>query len=260
MKKLFKKLYRETAFIHSLAASAFVYTIAEACLNGHLENCKCASHANRDRPRKEAESVWGGCSVNPIFASRFVEKFLQLKKKGDNPSNIMKYNSQIGLRVARRSTQMVCKCHGLSGNNYILQNILNKQFGKFIGSCTQQVCFDRLKPFSTVAKKLKESYFHAIPVEPDNTLHYFPKYRKKKQLLFIDSTPNYCDWHKNWGLSIAGRQCKDVNNCATLCCSNSYVKTIKVVNENCKCQWRNDSLFELHCNKCPIELTEYYCA
>lgn len=119
MKKLFKKLYRETAFIHSLAASAFVYTIAEACLNGHLENCKCASHANRDRPRKEAESVWGGCSVNPIFASRFVEKFLQLKKKGDNPSNIMKYNSQIGVRVARRSTQMVCKCHGLSGKNYI---------------------------------------------------------------------------------------------------------------------------------------------
>uniref|UniRef100_A0AAR5PFZ9 Protein Wnt n=3 Tax=Dendroctonus ponderosae TaxID=77166 RepID=A0AAR5PFZ9_DENPD len=238
MKKFFKKIYRETAFMYSLATSAFMYVIAQACVEGKLSNCQCAGHPKSDNPLKWD---WGGCSVNTKYASTFVEKFLQLKRKGDNPNNIMKYNSEVGLRITRHNTKKVCKCHGLSG------------------SCTQRICYKSLRPFDEVAKNLTALYHKAIQVEPDNNIHDISRHKKKKQLLFLDSSPNFCESYRNSAFSTTGRRCRDIDNCATLCCSNDYITVTKLVSQKCNCEWKNISSFQLKCDGCQREETEYYC-
>lgn len=135
-------MYRETAFMYSLATSAFMYVVAQACVEGKLSNCQCAGHPKSDNPLKwdwgGIRVLWilwkfelklfsaSGCSVNTKHASSFVEKFLQLKRKGDNPSNIMKYNSEVGLQITRHNTKKVCKCHGLSGKHF--QHLIYRVF------------------------------------------------------------------------------------------------------------------------------------
>ncbi|CAG9768382.1 unnamed protein product [Ceutorhynchus assimilis] len=241
MKKIFKRSYRETAFMYSLASSALGYILAQACVDGKLANCKCTSQLQSDNPIEE----WGGCSVNTKIASRFVEKFLLLKDKGDNPSDIMKYNSRVGLRIMQNKTEKYCKCHGVSG------------------ACTHKICWMRVKPFRTVAEKLKQLYHNAIKVEPDNSIHNIRVRKKMKQLVYLDPTPNFCDSRKNFGLSTTGRQCKDVDNCATLCCSNDYKISTRKVLEKCNCSWKNDThtkyQVELKCDDCAREEILYHC-
>ncbi|XP_066138414.1 protein Wnt-9a-like [Euwallacea fornicatus] len=239
MKKIFKKMYRETAFMYSLATSAFMHLVAQACADGKLEvNCICASLPRSDKPNKWD---WAGCSVNTRYASIFVEKFLELKQIGDNPSNIMKYNSKVGLRVARRKTEKKCTCHGLSG------------------ACNLQTCFMRVSPFLNVTRDLKQLYHKAIQVESENTIHEMPnKMKKKKQLLFLDPTPNVCDSnHKSWLLPVTGRKCGNIDSCATLCCSHGYHTAVEIMPDYCNCSWYPAVV--LKCKNCTHLLNMNYC-
>ncbi|XP_050307023.1 protein Wnt-9a [Anthonomus grandis grandis] len=237
MKKFFKKTYRETAFMYSLATSALAYAVARACQEGSMTNCKCGEHPKSD---SSAEWEWGGCSVNTKQASVFVEKFLQLKKSGDKPDRVMKYNSRVGLRVVKNKTKLECKCHGVSG------------------ACTHKTCWKVMVPFDKVAENLKQLYHTAIQVEPDNNAHDISVIKKRKQLIFLDSSPNFCDSHRTWWLPTRGRRCQNIDDCATLCCGNGHVTSTRQVVEKCNCEWR-EGVIELKCENCFREETLYHC-
>lgn len=90
-----------------------MYSIAKACSNGSLENCKCgASVESEEGPNWK----WGGCGDNTKQAKKITRKFLQLKQNGDGPHNVLNYNSLVGMRIVAESEMRACKCHGVSGN------------------------------------------------------------------------------------------------------------------------------------------------
>lgn len=94
-----------------MAASAVTFSIARACSEGSLAGCQCGDHG---KTQNSTKWQWGGCSDNIKFAKKFTKKFLQLRKK-DLINNIVKFNSEIGIKVVSENVQVVCKCHGLSG-------------------------------------------------------------------------------------------------------------------------------------------------
>lgn len=109
----FQNIYRESAFMYSIASSAITYSVAKACSEGTLAGCKCGDHGKR------ANTVawhWGGCADNFKFAKKFTKKFLQLRKKTEDFVNsIVNYNSQLGIKVVQENEERFCQCHGVSG-------------------------------------------------------------------------------------------------------------------------------------------------
>ncbi|XP_018568873.1 protein Wnt-4-like [Anoplophora glabripennis] len=230
-KKFFKKVYRETAFMYSLTTSAFMYLVARACAEGKLSNCKCASHGKSDNSSKWQ---WGGCGDNTKFAKTFTNKIFQLKRKGDTPRNILKYDSEIGMQVVMESEEKKCKCHGLSG------------------SCTMKICWKRLRPFELIAQELKNRYHGAIQVDSDNNIHIPQKEDDNQKLVYLEKSPNFCP------LTV-GRRCKNTDNCATLCCGRGFSTSLEKVKETCNCRWSNESLYQISCQQCEKEETVYVC-
>ncbi|KAG5880991.1 hypothetical protein JTB14_018001 [Gonioctena quinquepunctata] len=226
-KKYFKKVYRETALMYSLTTSAFMYLVAKACAAGKLENCKCASHGKSDN---SSAWQWGGCGDNTKFAKSFTYKFLKLRKKGDITQSILKYNSEIGMKVVMKNEEKVCKCHGLSG------------------SCSFKICFKRIRPFIDISKDLVKHYHSAIRVEPNNTNYKL----NVNQLVYLETSPSFCPF-------TVGRQCKDAANCATLCCARGATSSTTTVKEACKCRWRNESTYQITCQQCEREEIVYTC-
>ncbi|KAJ3653898.1 hypothetical protein Zmor_013125 [Zophobas morio] len=226
----FKKLYRETAFMYSLASSAVAYSVARACSEGHLPGCKCGD------PGKLPEGAnwqWGGCSDNSKFAKKFTKKFLQMKKKGDGLNAIVRYNTEIGINVATENEELDCKCHGVSG------------------SCTVRVCQKKLD-FKKIAARLKILYHNAILVKPGNTIRSFKGDKNAQNLLFLDSSPNFC-------LNTAGRQCNSTENCATVCCGRRPHSTeVTIRNDTCDCVFKSEK-FNVDCEPCMQKKTVLTC-
>ncbi|XP_028143243.1 protein Wnt-4 isoform X1 [Diabrotica virgifera virgifera] len=229
-RKYFRKIYRETSFMHSLSASAFMYLVAKACAAGKLENCKCASHGKSDN---SSNWQWGGCGDNTKFAKNLTFRFFQLRRKGDVNQSLFRHNSEIGMRVVIRNEEKVCKCHGLSG------------------SCTYKTCFKKIRPFDTIVKELKNHYHNAIKVESSNN-YQLKKKGNRKNLLYLENSPNFCP-------STVGRRCEDVVNCDTLCCGRGFSTKTTKVKETCKCRWRNESLYQVTCQQCERDEIIYIC-
>ncbi|XP_030761408.1 protein Wnt-4 [Sitophilus oryzae] len=235
IKKYFKKIFRETALMHSLVTSALMYTVARACAEGKLANCKCASHGKSEN---SSDFEWGGCGDNIKYAKKLTKKILQLKKKGDNYSNIIRYNSEVGMKAVVKHNVKKCDCHGMSK------------------SCTLKICFMRVEPFVKIAENLRQLYHTAVKVKPDSDLE---PYKKKTHLVFLENSPNFCGQLGAYGVTTSGRRCKDENNCATLCCTRGHTSVKKVFDENCKCKWIHSNPLTLQCAKCAKEETFYYC-
>nr|XP_023025367.1 protein Wnt-4-like [Leptinotarsa decemlineata] len=230
-KKYFRKVYRETALMYSLTTSAFMYLVAKACASGKLENCKCASHG---KSTNSTEWEWGGCGDNTKFAKKFTYKFLRLRKKGDVTQRILRYNSEVGMKVVMKNEEKVCKCHGLSG------------------SCSFKICFKRVRSFSQITKELVNHYHSAIKVDPDNDNYELELKKHDKHLIYLEEGSSFCP-------STMGRQCKDADNCATLCCGRGFFSSTHKVKEKCNCRWRNESTYEIECEQCEREDVIYTC-
>ncbi|KAF7272921.1 hypothetical protein GWI33_014327 [Rhynchophorus ferrugineus] len=237
IKNYFKSVYRETALMYSLATSALMYVISRACAEGKLTNCKCASHGRSDNISKWD---WGGCGDNTKYAKKLTKHFLQLRKKGDSPNNVMKYNSEVGMKVVLQHKVKECQCHGISK------------------SCTYKTCFMRIRPFREIASTLWQLYHTAIPVESDNNIRYLKQHRKRN-LVYLENSPNFCNPRGAFGVTTTGRRCKDINNCATLCCTRKHVNVTEVFADHCNCRWKHESKFEVDCEKCYREEVFYYC-
>lgn len=112
-----KKVYRETAFLYSLTTSALTHSIARACSDGKLLNCRCDNVQRKER--LPSAWKWGGCGDNVRDAAKITRKFLQLKQTGDWPNEVLNYNSEVGINAVAESESTVCACHGVSGKIYV---------------------------------------------------------------------------------------------------------------------------------------------
>lgn len=90
-----------------------MHTIAKACSDGKLLNCRCAPAYKKEKLPENGR--WGGCGDNVKDAKRITRRFLQLKRSGDFPSEVLKFNSEVGISTVADSDATFCACHGVSG-------------------------------------------------------------------------------------------------------------------------------------------------
>ncbi|KAG4065435.1 hypothetical protein HA402_002833 [Bradysia odoriphaga] len=142
-------VYRETAFIHSIVAAALTYSIARACSEGKMTKCHCGKE--KYPPNVKTSWMWGGCSDNGKHGKRMAKRFLDLHPSdGDQVSEILRHNSEVGILSAISTINEKCKCHGVSG------------------SCSMKTCWRKLADFNTTASLLKVKYHEAIRKFPSN--------------------------------------------------------------------------------------------
>lgn len=228
-KSIFKKIYRETAFIHALVAASLTHAVAKGCASGDLYRCSCLRRNN---------THWkAGCGDDFKYGKRLIRNFLGLKEIGnDQISNILKQNALVGINSVKQHLKEVCKCHGFSG------------------SCTTKTCWKRLVPFNSVMGLLKKHYHHAVRKKILNITMYGHSKSKNildvDKLVYIQRTPNLC-------VSTEGRICKDRNNCATLCCGRGFIISKKSVRNKCRCKMPKCCL--VICDTCVEEMDVFTC-
>lgn len=235
-KRIFNKIYRETAFIHALLAASLTHAVAKACASGELKSCSCVGSY-----RKNTTWKVNGCGDDFKQGKRMMKNFLDFNHAGnDQIAETLKQDVMIGVDSIGEQMREVCKCHGFSG------------------SCTTKTCWKRLGPFNSAMGLLKKHYHHAVKKK---LLNYTtkraitPQAKKKmksdeKYLVYLQKTPNLCVWTK-------GRTCKNRHNCATLCCGRGYLTTKKNVTSRCKCRMVNCCFVE--CDTCVKEAEIFTC-
>ncbi|XP_036342355.1 protein Wnt-4-like [Rhagoletis pomonella] len=91
-RNIFKKLYKETAFVHALTAAALTHTIARSCAEGRMTKCICGP---RKQNRIGQDFQWGGCNDNLKHGKRVTRSFLSLRDTDeDEVSEILRHDSE----------------------------------------------------------------------------------------------------------------------------------------------------------------------
>jgi wingless-type MMTV integration site family, member 9 len=237
-KKIFDKIYRETAFVYALMAASITHAVAKACAAGDLTKCSCVGSFG-----KTANYTWknNGCGDDFKQGQRMTKNFLDFKHAGnDQIAEIIKQDISVGIESMGEQMREVCKCHGFSG------------------SCTTKTCWKRLGPFNSAMGLMKKHYHHAVKKKIMNYTSkraIMPKIRKRmkmdrKGMVYLHKSPNLC-------VSTKGRVCKDRHNCATLCCGRGYITTKKTVVSRCRCRMINCCFVQ--CDTCVEEVDKYIC-
>ncbi|KPM09690.1 Wnt-5b-like protein [Sarcoptes scabiei] len=231
---------RESAFTHAISAAGVVYAIARACRDGQLSHCSCGRSA---RPKSlNQEWIWGGCGDNLDYGYRFSKSFIDVREK---ERNLLKgsreygrklmnlHNNEAGRRVGRnaviRKTRATCKCHGVSG------------------SCSVVTCWQQLLSFREVGDFLKDKYDGATEVRLNKRSKLqvrHPTYTRPtaEDLLYIDDSPDYCDYNNKTGTyGTQGRYCnrnsKGTDGCNLMCCGRGYNTQKVTIKERCNCKF-----------------------
>ncbi|XP_065080557.1 protein Wnt-4 [Ochlerotatus camptorhynchus] len=240
-RNIFKKVYRETAFVHALTAAAITYSVARACAEGKMSKCQCASEKRPEATRLAWK--WGGCSDNIKHGKRVTRNFLELQPAdGDPVAEMLRHDSEVGIQAVTSTMNDRCKCHGVSG------------------SCSLKTCWRKLGDFNATAASLRFKYHHAIrkiPINNKTSRRAIPKELRDRdasydQLYYFETSPTFCSVTR-------GRRCLHPDNCATLCCGRGYTtKVIKTI-EKCRCRFTNGRCCQIVCDYCEKYEDRYYC-
>lgn len=71
-------------------------------------------------------------------------------------------------------------------------------------------------------------------------------------LFYLETSPTFC-------AVIKGRNCKNPDNCATLCCGRGYSTHLVKVVEKCRCRFHNGRCCHVICDDCERFEDRYYC-
>ncbi|XP_034473126.1 protein Wnt-4 isoform X2 [Drosophila innubila] len=246
-RNIFKKLYKETAFVHALTAAAMTHSIARACAEGRMTKCSCGP---RKQNRVDQDFQWGGCNDNLKHGKRVTRSFLDLRGgDGDEVTEILRHDSEVGIEAVSTLMKDTCKCHGVSG------------------SCSMKTCWKKMADFNATATLLRQKYNQAIRKAPNQrTMRQAPssrmkkpKQRRKKQqqsqyttLYYLETSPTYCSVTKD-------RQCLHPDNCANLCCGRGYITRVFKQVEKCRCRFINGRCCDLICDLCQHYEDKYFC-
>uniref|UniRef100_A0A182NBQ3 Protein Wnt n=1 Tax=Anopheles dirus TaxID=7168 RepID=A0A182NBQ3_9DIPT len=240
-RNIFKKVYRETAFVHALTAAAITHAVARACAEGKMTKCQCASERKPEATRLAWR--WGGCSDNLKHGKRVARNFLELQPKhGDPVGEMLRHDSEVGISAITSAMTDRCKCHGVSG------------------SCSMKTCWRRLGDFNTTAALLRTKYHLAIrkiPVNNKTSRRSAPRdFRPREtiydQLYYFETSPTFCSVTR-------GRRCLHPDNCATLCCGRGYTTKVIKTLEKCRCRFTNGRCCQVVCDYCEKYEDRYYC-
>ncbi|CAF1069126.1 unnamed protein product [Adineta ricciae] len=249
---------KESAYIHALTSAGIAYAITKACSSGQLRSCGC-DMTTIDQDRNNSMR-WMGCSDNTFYGTEMARKFVNLRenRKKTATSLLNRYNNQVGIRTILSANERRCKCHGVSG------------------SCEFKSCWQSLQPFTQIAKQLKEFYDNSIEVQfqrssLDSKIRFTPKnvpfHREQqvfygKKLIFIISSPNYCESNLSLGsFGTKGRVCnrnsRAIDSCDLLCCNRGYQSKIITIQRQCNCrfQW----CCHVQCQNCVTTQEISYC-
>ncbi|XP_065357698.1 protein Wnt-4 [Calliphora vicina] len=247
-RNIFKKLYKETAFVHALTAAAMTHSIARACAEGRMTKCSCGP---RKQNRADQTFQWGGCNDNLKHGKRVTRSFLDLRGgDSDEVTEILRHDSEVGIEAVSTLMKDKCKCHGVSG------------------SCSMKTCWKKLSDFNATATLLRQKYNQAIRKAPNartmrreapSSRVKKPKQRRKKQqqsqyttLYYLETSPTYCSVTKD-------RQCLNPDNCANLCCGRGYTTRVFKQVEKCRCRFNNGRCCQLICDYCQRYEDRYFC-
>ncbi|KAL4715216.1 hypothetical protein ACJJTC_012263 [Scirpophaga incertulas] len=236
-RRVFDKIYRETAFLYALMAASITHAVAKACASGELIVCSCIGSIG-----KAGNITWknSGCGDDFKQGQRLTKSILDFKHAGnDQIGEALKHDVTVGIQTMNEQLREVCKCHGFSG------------------SCTTKTCWKRLGPFSSAMGLMKKRYHHAIKRKLNSTLKRAVTSKShnrikldRKELVYIQKSPNLC-------AKTRGRVCKDRNNCATLCCGRGYATTKKTITSRCRCKMVNCCYVQ--CDTCVEVVDKYIC-
>lgn len=238
-RSVFKHIYRETALIYALTAASFSHAISKACSAGKLVRCSCLASTGA----KGSSWQWkrAGCGDDFRYGKRATRNFLDFKHAGnDQIADALRQDVQVGMDAIGEQLREVCKCHGFSG------------------SCTTKTCWKRLGPFNSVMGLLKKHYHHAVKKKLVNytskrAISVKEKQRMnmdKRSLVYFQKTPNLC-------VSTNGRECRDHDNCATLCCGRGFTTSRRTVETRCRC--RMVQCCFVQCDTCHEEVDYHTC-
>lgn len=246
-RNIFKKLYKETAFVHALTSAAMTHSIARACAEGRMTKCSCGP---RKQNRADQTFQWGGCNDNLKHGKRVTRSFLDLRGgDSDEETEILRHDSEVGIEAVSTLMKDKCKCHGVSG------------------SCSMKTCWKKLSDFNATALLLRQKYNQAIRKAPNvrtmrreapSSRVKKPKQRRKKQqsqyttLYYLETSPTYCSVTKD-------RQCLNPDNCANLCCGRGYTTRVFRQVEKCRCRFNNGRCCQLICDYCQRYEDRYFC-
>ncbi|CRK93514.1 CLUMA_CG007047, isoform A [Clunio marinus] len=264
-RNIFKKVYKETAFVHALTAAGLTYQISRACAEGKMTRCQCANERRPDTATKQFR--WGGCSDNVKHGKRVARNFLELHSvdgEGDEATALLRHDSEVGIMTVVSSLGEKCKCHGVSG------------------SCSMQTCWRKLSGFNTTAAALRVKYHQAIrkisyakasrraanrerrerlvtigtgfnargfPVIGIGESLQDPSF---EQLFYLEQSPTFCAVTK-------GRQCLSPDNCSSLCCGRGYTTRVIKQVEKCRCRFTNGRCCNVVCDYCEKYEDRYFC-
>ena len=253
---------RETAYVHAIMSAGVTYTVARNCSEGSLTHCGCERNGVVD----DEAWKWGGCSDNVVFGSVVSKQFLD--KQVNEPSSLAnQHNNEAGRIAIKKTMRQLCKCHGVSG------------------SCATQTCWRQVGNFKDVGQYLKKQYLAAQKVDYSNgvllklqnsritsnrverarrgsiTDSSRPKAIKKRKLVFLQPSPNYCRMNPALGYKgVVGRSCvadpnspnptKDIRKCTELCSACGLYAHKEVVEVTTSCNCRFEWCCRISCDTC----------
>lgn len=89
--------FRETAFVYAIISAGMAQAIATSCRMGKLASCGC----DETIIGEGRGWIWGGCSDNAIYASKFAGRFMDSREKSrDIKSQMNLHNNQAGRLVS----------------------------------------------------------------------------------------------------------------------------------------------------------------
>ncbi|CAG7716557.1 unnamed protein product [Allacma fusca] len=264
--KIVDKGCRETAFLYAITSAAVTHAVVRACSEGAIESCTCDYRLHNKYSRSMSSDQnwkWGSCSDNIEFGYKFSRDFVDAGEKiRDMRGTMNLHNNEAGRMHVQSLMRRQCKCHGMSG------------------SCTMKTCWMRLPNLREVGNSIKDRFdgasrvlisnagslrdfgrrtrykFQLKPYNPDH------KPPSKKDLVFFEDSPNFCDKDARYGVSgTVGRACNvssmGVDGCDLMCCGRGYTVSVKTVVERCKCTFK--WCCQVECKNCTVTRTYYTC-
>lgn len=241
--RMTKLANREAAFHYALVCAGIIHVMARDCMKGVLKSCHCSQ---AKRPEMLAKiNKWGGCGDNIEFAMEFSRRFLDdpmAKNLEDNPNVKVSakvlmdmHNNEAGRQAILKNREIVCKCHGVTGN------------------CQIRTCWYQVKNFYDIGDYLKKKYTTALKVRLGKRrkgkklllkvkANDKPTYQKKDELVYVEDSPSYCrKKERHHSLGTVGRQCNatatNEGSCDKLCCGRGYKTERKNVIKKCECNF-----------------------
>ena len=150
----------------------------------------------------------------------------------------------------RNNIRLRCKCHGVSA------------------SCEVKICWRAMPSFNEVGEILKNKFDGASHVKVHRRkLKLRPVERDLKRpthsdLVYLHRSPSYCEYNPERGImGTHGRLCNvtsyGLDGCALMCCGRGYSTKMRMVEEDCNCEFK--WCCEVKCDKCTRFIEDHYC-